>query len=283
MTAFRITFTLAMLLLPAAFTLFFRPRPDADAKRIRTRRRNLWLATAGALALYGLMLHGRHFGWLGFWAGLPRVTTWSEFPDEIAWVLCFPLWFAFAMPLFTALRPEAATPYPEGTSARSASLFVRTGSPIPTRHWVIAWAVWGAATAVFIAWSLTSAASGRLLFMAGLFLAGGAFPLVVSMLVLPRMGREPEPLDATGSEELRAAYRRLRAARPRAMFWLTVLMSVLFSAMALAVAFFPDRGALLGVIGGVGGSLVGVGGAVVGVRMGLHRMEIKRLLDRLSV
>jgi uncharacterized membrane protein len=279
MIAFRIPFTLAMLVFPLAFTLFFRPRPESDLGRVRRRRRNLCLATVAALGIYGLLLAGRFTGSLAFWRELPRMMTWSDFPDEIGWVLFFPLWFAFAMPLFAALRPESASPWPEGAPARSAALVVRTDPAIPARHWVVAWAVWGAALAVLLAWGETS---GRILFTATIFLAGGAFPLALSMLVLPRMRHEPEPLDPAGSDELLAAYARLREDRTRAMFWLAVLMSALFTAMALAVCFFPSRGGLLGVIGGVGGTLVGIGGAVVGVRMGQRRMEIRRLLDRLS-
>ena len=283
MDAFRIVFTLSMLLFPAAFTLFYRPRPDSDLALVRRRRRRLFVATAAALAVYGLLLAGRFEGWFAFWAGLPGWMTWGESPDGIAWILCFPLWSVFAMRLFLALRPEAASPYPAASGQRAASLAPRpTAALIRRRWWLVVWGIWIAAV-IAIALRGTAEEMTRLRWtMAALFLGGAAFPPLLAAFVLPMAGQEPEPLDPQGSEELRSAYERLRATKVRGLFGMLATMSLLFTALAAGYVFLPDASAALGAVGGIGGALVGIAGAVFGVRVSHRRMEIKRLLDRLS-
>jgi len=283
MDPFRIAFTLSMLLFPAAFTVFYRPRPDSNAALVRRRRRNLFIATAGAVVLYGLLLLARRAGWLAFWAELPRWMTWGASPDEIAWILCFPLWSVFAMRLFLALRPEAASPYPAASGQRAASLAPRpTAGLIRRRWWLVVWGIWIAAVIAIVLRGTAEEMTRLRWTMTALFLCGAAIPLLLAGFVLPMAGQEPEPLDPHGSEELRSAYERLRATKVRGLFGMLATMSLLFTALAAGYVFLPDASAALGAVGGIGGALVGIAGAVFGVLMSHRRMEIKRLLDRLS-
>ena len=111
MSTFQVAFTLVMLLTPAIFMLFYRPRSgtDIDHGRVRKLTRLLWGWTAVALGVYGALLALRASGVTEGW-DLPRWMTFGKQPDELAWFMFFPLWFCLAMRLLAAVRPESASP-----------------------------------------------------------------------------------------------------------------------------------------------------------------------------
>ena len=131
MEPFQIIFTLVMLLTPAIFMLFYRPRSGADIDRDRVRRltRLLWIWTGVAVGVYAALIALRVSGATQGWDDLPRWMTFGQQPEKLAWFMFFPLWFCLAMRLLVACRPEAASPYAKGGSGkpvqRSASLETR--------------------------------------------------------------------------------------------------------------------------------------------------------------
>lgn len=272
----RALFTTFMLALPALFMLWFRPQPGAavDRARVRRLRALLWLATAAGLGIYFGLRAMRAAGWLDWWKQIPRLFTWSDGPDEIAWLLFFPLWFAIAMPLLAAVRPSSTSPYPE-TATRSASLRPRTLSrPIRRAHWLAGWTIW-AASAVAVGVAL---GSGRGAALAAVLIPLGVLPVALGPLAVRMALREPEPLDSGGSEELAGSYARHREAKAWGLFWLLTALTALGSLLPAAVAWRLP----LGLAFAVGGSLVGLFGAAFGVHMGLQRMRIRERLDELE-
>ncbi|MHC4930853.1 MAG: hypothetical protein ACYTGV_01505 [Planctomycetota bacterium] len=271
------------LLLPAAASLFVRPRPGAslDLARVRRLRKRLWIWTGVSVVAFALLRFGRTAGWFEWWLDLPRYMTWGKAPDEICWVLFFPLWFAVFMPLLVAVRPEAASPYPTGGSQRSAALSAREPLPVPRWAWLSGWALWGAAAAaVFV--HLSGGGDGAGWAPASLvLLAAAPLPILCGQLTAPMLLREPEPLDAHGSRELIDAYARYRRSRAWGMFWLMWSMTVVFAAVAVLAVFEVLSQGALGWMGGVGGSLIGIFGAAFGVRSSILRMRIKARLDEI--
>ncbi|MHC4953995.1 MAG: hypothetical protein ACYTGZ_08895 [Planctomycetota bacterium] len=283
MEAFNIVFTLAMLLTPAVFMLFYRPRRDAgtDGPRVRRLTRQLWAWTGVALAIYAALAGLRLAGATGGWEALPRWMTFGKLPDQLAWLMFFPLWFCLAMRLLVAVRPEAGSPYsPSQTGQpvqRTASLETRRHtSPISARHWLFGWAILTVAAAIVIGMGSHHAA------FATLSLVVAAVPLLITPWGIGMSLREPEPMDRNGSEELARAYARHRAAKAWGFFAMAMTMVVLASGGAVALATGSLSGSAGGLIGGILGSVVGVAGAVFGVTMGNQRMRIRRLLDRLN-
>jgi O-antigen/teichoic acid export membrane protein len=263
MRLFQVLFTLGMLLFPLVFMLFVRPRrDDLDRALIRRRRVRLWLATGTALVVFGVLVL-----WLR-----------REWADRGLWALFFPLWFAFAMPLFQALRPESARAHPPGPS-RAARLAPRH-VVVPLAWHVPAWTFLGlGVSAVAARWAthgLPRSAASWILPLC--LLAGALFPVVTTPLLLRHLGDEAEPMDEAGSPEIAAAYDSLRRSRVKAFVTLEIAMTALFAGLAAAVAWIPSP-AFLGVAGGVGGTIVGIGGAVFGVRAGAQRMRILRMLE----
>ncbi|MHC4341349.1 MAG: hypothetical protein ACYSX0_14205 [Planctomycetota bacterium] len=271
------------LVLPAIASLFVRPRQgvELDLARVRRLRIRLWAWTGISVLAFALLRMGRAAGWFEWWNDLPRYMTWGKTPDEILWVAFFPLWFLLFMPLLTAVRPEAAGPFPTDSKRRSAALSARKPLPVPRGAWLSGWALWGAAVAAVIV-RLSGVGDGAGLAPASLaFLAVAPLPILSGQLTAPMLLREPEPLDECGSEELLDAYARYRRGRAWGMFWLMWVMTVFFTAVgALAALEILSQGAL-GWIGGVGGSLIGLLGAAFGVHSGIKRMRIKARLDEL--
>jgi hypothetical protein len=273
---FRPIFTTLMLALPAVFMLFFRPRPgaDVDHRRIRRLRAALWIATAACIGAYFGLRALSAAGALDWWKSIPRLFTWSDSPDEIAWVLFFPLWFALAMPLLAAVRPSATSPYPD-SARRVAALAPRAlARPVRARHWLFGWAIWAAAV-VAVAVAL---ASGRDAVLAALLVPLGAMPVALGPLTVRMTLREPEPLDPAGSQDLLDSYARHREAKAWGLFWLQTALTAIASLLPAAVAWqWP-----LGLAFAIGGSLVGLLGAAFGVHMGVQRMRIRERLDELE-
>jgi hypothetical protein len=270
--------TVWLLLMPVGVTLFIRPEGEhVDRLAVRRSRSTLWLGTAGAILLYEILLLGRFAGWFGWWAALPFWMTWSESPDEIAWVLSFSLWFPLAMRVIRTCQPEAQGPH-SPAPARSASLVSRrSASPIPRRSWVVLWAVWAALTAATVTGVLSRDSSPTAWLGTVVCFTGGLFSLLITRLTVPLVLREPEPLDADG--ELARAYKSHRDTRVRGFFWLCATMVLLSGGMGLALAWSLQA---WGWVFGIGGPLAGVGFGLFGYHMGMERMRIRRQLDRLT-
>lgn len=279
-----VAFTLCMLLTPAVFMFFYRPRPGAqlDHEGIRSKKRVLWLATIGCVALYGGLLALSSAGWMDWWDELPWLVTLGMPLHRLMWTMFFPLWFALAMPLLLALRPEAGSPFPEH-GPRVATLSSRSeASPIGRAPWVALWSVWVCALIAVSVRAFVAGDAPVSYLMSSLTLALAVMNLALAPLFIRMLLREPEPLDAAGSPVLVDAYAAHRNARAWGMFWLIGVMATLLSGFAVANVWSPMSGATLGIVGGVGGSLVGVAGAAFGVTMGNQRMKIRRMLDELN-
>ncbi len=108
-------FTVFMLLVPAGVSLLIRPSPETpvDREQIRRRRVQLWFGTGLSLAVVVAVRLAVNAGWFDGWGRLPRWITWSERPDQLLWLLFFPLWFGLFLRLVFAVRPDAVSPYPE--------------------------------------------------------------------------------------------------------------------------------------------------------------------------
>jgi hypothetical protein len=111
--------------------------------------------------------------------------------------------------------------------------------------------------------------------------------LVGTLAIVPwslrRANEEPEPLDASGSEELRQLYRTQRLRRMRGMFWLLgfVLPAFLGGLMAANV-WWPKLGSELGLVGGLGGAGIGLAGAAFGCWMSYQRVRIAEAKAKLD-
>jgi len=283
MSLFQVVFTLGMLLLPAVFMLFYgpRPRPDVDGARVRRLTRLLWGWTGVAVATYGALIALRLSGATAGWMELPRWMTLGRQPDELAWLMFFPLWFCLAMRLLVATRPEAGSAYAQsaadGPVRRSASLRPRDrSSPISLRHWIVGWVILAIATTVVLWRGMQDDGSENA--FAVLSLAVAALPLVIGPWGVRMAMREPEPMDARGSAELASAYARHRTAKA----WGLYLLCVLLMALACGATVMPMTSGTGALAGGILGSLVGIAGAAFGVTMGNQRMRIRRLLDKLE-
>ncbi len=270
MSVFEVIFVLAMLLLPGVFTLFYGPRPDTDRVRVRRLRVRLWTWTAIALVAFAALAMLRNSPVLAGWFKLPWITTMGRSLHEYMWLAFFPLWFALAMPLIVACRPEASTPY-RGPK-RSASLTPRTAAPIvPRLAWFALGAVWLTATLVCLRhWPHESHA----VLAVSLSLGCGLFALVVTGTAAKRTLCEPEPLDSNGSKELREAYGALRRVRSWGFYGLGASLLLLSVAIAVLTALGMPQAISWG--GAIGGSLIGIGGATFGVVAANRRMQIHR-------
>jgi len=237
MNLFMTLFTAAMICMPAAASLFLRPR--AGASRARRLRLVLWGATLVALA-----------------AAYPARALFAP------WILFFPLWFCLFMPYLAAARPEATSPYSAASPVRCASLARRDRiSPVSASGWLAGWCFWALSAAVVAVECFSS--GGPRLFPAVAILLAPLGLILGPWSVRLALG-EPEPLDEQGSKRLEQAYARHRRVRCRGLFMLCIGLAALFSVLAVAAAFGID----IGLAGAVCGSLAGIAGAIFGVRMG---------------
>jgi hypothetical protein len=282
-----------MLVLPIALVMIIPRGAATDAKRVSERGMlvALYIATTVAIAV-----------WAGFLVASMRF-PWAAWPAHFSWMLFFPLWFVFAWPLIRSRNPawEGAMYGPEGVSGavRTASLVNRDRqNPVTRGMWAIAVfasVVGPSAIAARGLWPfpLESVGPGDeaaaiaqrvqwLVFLGSACLA--PIGLLWLPLVLRSILREPEPMDAAGSNELVELYGRQRRRRVLGMFWLNgVAAPLLLGGIFALVVWFPGIGALWGIVGGLGGSALGIVGAVYGFMMTAERAriaEIRVQLDR---
>ena len=281
MKSLNLILTVSLLLLPLVFSLFYRPRPEDLAQqrvhpgRVRRLRRRLYRWTGVALWAYLVLGFMRDSALLTWWKDLPWIMNLGKPLHELMWLAFFPLWFAIAMPLLVACRPEAATPYPRAT--RTALLVPRDRSPVvPKLAWAgLAVLCFATLSACLLHWPAQVHKATTL----GVLLLVMLASLLLSMLSAGAVLREAEPLDPAGSPELRAAYARLRQAKAWGFFGLCASLMLLLAGMAFMTAFELERAFVY--VAAVGGSLIGIGGAAFGVVMSNRRMAIKRRLDEL--
>lgn len=273
---FNLGFPIAMILAPLCFTLAVRPRPrsDSDGRIARTRLLLLLAGTAAALGLFAAL-----------WVALGDVARFS-------WFLFFPLFFGLAMPAIVARNADWAGPHAASPTRRSASLVNRDrGQAVPRWMWAVSIGITLLAAGLIAVRPLgptfdDAARRAMVLALALQVLCGGTLIAVLAMC-MPMLRREPEPMDAGGSQELAEAYERLRRFKSRAFVWLfgvgmTAMIAVINVGVAWAGAVGPKAAMMLAIVGSVGGSLLGVGGAIIGTVAGIRRVRINGMLRELE-
>jgi hypothetical protein len=254
-----------MIFTPLFVVLCVRPRADTPSAHAPMRR--LVIATL----VCGLLLACA-------WAAVPQLARFG-------WLLFFPLFFGFAMPAIMGRRPEWMGDPMRDQASRSALLVNRARvTAVPPWAWFAASLLVAAAlTAIAMRLgspSLDAAARNRVILALAVEGVVGGTMLVLLAFVVPMVRNEPEPLRADGADEIAAAYARLRRFKMNAFVWLfAVGINATLGAILVAIAWLPpDRAALLGIFGGIAGSVIGIGGALVGVRAAAHRARINALL-----
>lgn len=278
-----LVFVPLMLLSPLAFALPARTAggrggggsANADEPQraeVRARTIALVIATLLALAL-----------WLG--AVLASVNIGSQTLAIVArftWVLFFPLWFLFAVPL---LRAKNAAWFRTGAPAsnepvRAARLDNRARtSPVGRSHWLALGLIGGAFLAAILARGLvgpfeSDSDRSRWLVFAGSYLLVIVMVAAVLPVSLRMLLSEPEPMDAGGSPELARMYDAHRTAKIRGLFYLLGVGMIVLFGVCMSLAAWLPFGEIAGWIGGLGGSALGIAGAWFGVVMAIHRMRI---------
>lgn len=275
MTWFNLGFPLVMILLPLGFICCFRNRAPDEATAALARRGLVMLVVATLVAL-GLFA----VAW----------TIWGPIA-RFSWVLFFPLWFGWAMPAAAARNPDWAASHPRGVQRRSASLVVRQPERfVPTWFWLLPGLLFvGGLVAIGLRpWSpgFDEATRFRTLLAFVIQLTCGGLFIILPLVALPAISREPEPMDASGSPALAQAYADLRRFKGRSMAWLLGLgLTAMVSCINVSMAWVPGSGRtglVLGVAGAVAGTLIGLAGAVVGTMASARRARINGLLRELE-
>jgi len=97
---------------------------------------------------------------------------------------------------------------------------------------------------------------------------------------------EPEPLDPSGSRELREAWGDLKRTKARGLYLSNLIFEVTFltTAFLRLTGIFAGRslGPTIGVLGAVLGTLFGIAGGLFGTLMTLRARRIHRLVEELS-
>lgn len=281
-----------MILVPLVTALLVPQR--ATEESARARQRGLLLALVAG-TMFSLAV------WGTFVLLTPRFAS-AQWAAMWTWPLFFPLWFGLAWPLIRVKSPhwEGAMYGAEAVSGavRTASLVNRERlSPVTRWMWAVALLASVAGVAAIAArglmpFPLESVGSGdeaaataqrtQWWIFLGLSLMG---PL--GLLWLPRvlraMLREPEPMDAAGSRDLAELYAAQRRRRVLGMFWLNgVAGPLVLGGFFALVTWFPNSGAIWGIIGGVGGTALGITGAVFGFMMTAERAKIAEARARLE-
>jgi len=260
MDIFDNVFTLSMILFPAVFTLFVRPKkPLATLQPASTKfARMLWLSTGIAIAVYLL---------LSLWQ--PRIAYFM-------WFLFFPLWFLLAMPLLQARdpgwRPLARS------NLRTASLERRDVLPPRLRAgWIAIIGLWGlllCASVSGLAFVVSESRQWWLLFFN--LAAGGEL-----WLIHWGMGRsltEAEPTLPHETDALRAERTSLHRFKLLGWFIVATLVMLIFSLPPLLLIWYGDQALMWAIaVGAGGGTLTGIGGGVFGTIASIKRAKINRL------
>jgi hypothetical protein len=102
-------------------------------------------------------------------------------------------------------------------------------------------------------------------------------------MTIRRLLTEPEPMDQSGSPDLRQLYEQQRNRRALGLFWgCGVLLPAVLGLMFGLAVWMPEMGSVWGFVGGVGGTLIGLLGAGFGIWMTVERMKIAERRARLD-
>ncbi|MBL8963592.1 MAG: hypothetical protein KF787_07240 [Phycisphaeraceae bacterium] len=277
-----LVFTPLMLLFPIVFVLLTRTRVTEEARRAEARARGMALVIATLVALAA---------WIGLLLISIKLTTpVLSIAARMCWLLFFPLWFGLAVPALRSKNPAwVLAPADPGVSpVRTASIVNRERrNPIRTGHWV------ASATASAILLGVIASrgvigtfddAAERTRWLITLAVYGVALITVYAIqpMALRLALREPEPLDARGSEDLQRLYDEFRDTKIRGMFWMlgTALPVLLGASMSLTVWTKMTHGA--GVIGAIVGTGLGIWGSWFGISMSIRRARISEEKTRLD-
>ncbi len=284
MSWFNIVFPLTMLLFPAVFMTLIPTNRRADIDPAKARRLTvaLWLATAGAIGV-----------WLAVYAlASPRLASFC-------WMLFFPLFFGFWGRLMRSKNPDWISTPPPDVAARSASL-----APRPARSAAPQWAIWSLwilwaticiAIVLMVDWNVLLSSDAALGFrrrmgLTAVLVAGSLVVIPGALALSLRLDRrEPQPLDPAGSEELVALYARRRRQRAWLFIsfgWVMLLMfGIGFGAAALmsrSVFQEMELSRLMAWTGGIGGSIIGVAGGVAGTLSSIQAARINARMRELT-
>lgn len=268
---FTFTFTPFMLLAPIAIVLLTpkQKHPAPDDVLVRRRLRRLIIATAAALLIF-----------------LALYFFVAEVAARFAWVMFFPLWFGFAVPLYAARRPrDAQPPHQAAGPVRTATLTNRLREdPVPAGAWWILWAIWLIAVAALSLRLLHPFEQRELvtfIIVAMVLVLAGPFDILIGRIATRMTLQEPEPYDARGSAELAEAYETHRRRRVWFFYWLvaTLLVTTIGSTMAFA---WLTPGPAFGYVGGAVGTILGTAGGIVGLWFTMERSRLAERLEQLS-
>lgn len=289
---FPLLFALGFILFPLVFAGLIPNRATQESDRLKVRGKLTALVLATALALV-------------IWGGLAFAGTrhpWAATAANFSWLMFFPLWFGFAMPMLGAKNPAWAITM-HGSAESSGT--VRTASLVnrERQNPVVRW-MWVAAAIACAAGPIAIALRGLELFpmdpasgaasisespehLAWLVLLLVSMTAPLNLLWLPRVLRailmEAEPMDVAGSSELSELYARQRRRRVLGMFWLTgIAVPASLGAIFALVVWFPSLGSMWGLIGGLGGALLGCFGAAFGFMMTAERAKIAEVRGQLN-
>jgi hypothetical protein len=260
MDIFDTAFTLFMILFPAVFTLFVRPKTPASERHPASTKltRLLWLSTSCAVVVYLLLLQ------------------WQPVIAYFMWCLFFPLWFLLAMPLLQA-RDPGWRPLARN-AVRSASLERRDVLPPKLRAaWIAIIVLWGlllCASAAGLSLVESEPAQWWLLIFN---LAAGA-ELWLLHWAMRRSLIEPEPSLPRETDALRAERASFHRFKLQGWFIVATLVMLIFSLPPLLLIWFGNQALVWAIsVGAGGGALTGIGGGVFGTIASIKRARINRL------
>jgi hypothetical protein len=260
MDIFDTVFTLFMILFPAVFTLFVRPKiPVAERHLASTKlARTLWLSTGFAVVVYLLL------------------SLWQPAIAYFMWFLFFPLWFLLAMPLLQARDPGWR---PLARSAvRTASLERRDVLPPGLRAaWIAIIVLWGFLLCISVLGLVLVVSEPAQWWLLFFNLAAGG-ELWLMHWSMRRSLIEPEPTLPHESETLRIE--RASFHRFKLLGWLIVaaLVMLIFSLPPLLLIWYGNPALMWAIaVGAGGGALTGIGGGVFGTIASIKRAKINRL------
>jgi hypothetical protein len=284
----QIAFPILMILLPAAVVSLIPANPNAKTDLPRARRLllGMWLVSFGCLALW-------------FTLAPILINTLGPMVAWLGWLLFFPMWFGFGVPIIRAKNPDWVSTPPPDIQVRAASLAPRQGQPnfsSLARH--APWIIWAAlfVTVLFIVdWRVFSTSDEALLarrawaVSALTVVAFAAFNPLILSIFYGMLKSEPQPLDPAGSAELVNLYATRTRQRAMLFLGLAIAMTIMFGTMAVVMATI-SRGywseqhtpMILGWAGGIAGSVIGLAGGVFGTMSSIQAARINRRLRELT-
>ncbi len=260
MDIFDFIFTLFMILFPAVFTIFVRPKvaTSAEHPQLAKLTRNLWLATGFTVIAFVSLFY------------------WQPEVGYFMWFAFFPLWFLLTMPLLHA-RDPGWRPLPR-TAVRSASLAPRDSLPPELRiGWIAITTLWGLLLAASTL-GLVLAVSTPVQWLLLAFNVAAGAELWLLHWAMRRSLIESEPVSPNDNDAVRSERASFRRLKLNAWFIVATTVMLIFSLPPLLLIWFGNEAQMLAIIiGAGGGSLAGIGGGVFGVIASIKRAKINRL------